>query len=123
MPALLIWTETRDNLLIALRAEGRSWNSIAALLGLSRWAAIQRGQVVGAQKPESIPAMRGTRITGREPLPAGHPVSWAVLTAGTLLAGQEYPYPPLMPCEERDVMAAPPVEVAQVDAPLLEWAA
>lgn len=29
----------------------------------------------------------------REPLPAGHPVSWGALIAGTLLAGTPYPLP------------------------------
>jgi hypothetical protein len=29
----------------------------------------------------------------RLPLPPGHPRSWDLLTAGTLLAGAPYPYP------------------------------
>ena len=113
MAAALIWTKSRDNLLIELRAEGRSWDSIAAMLGLGRWAAIQRGRLVGACKPESPPAQRDTGPTGRDALPAGHPITWGAITAGTLLADMAYPIPPLV--ERRDAAAA--------DAPVVEWAA
>ncbi len=29
----------------------------------------------------------------RPPLPPGHPVSWSLLTDGTVLEGEPYPYP------------------------------
>ena len=91
MPAPLVWTESRDAILIELRAEGRSWDSISALFGISRWAAIQRGRLVGACKPELPALRRDSTDSGREPLPAGHPVSWGAITIGTLLAGLPYP--------------------------------
>lgn len=31
----------------------------------------------------------------REPLPAGHPVTWGAITVGTELAGSDYPLPVL----------------------------
>jgi hypothetical protein len=31
----------------------------------------------------------------RPPLRAGHPISWAALTSGTLLDGVAFPWPPL----------------------------
>ena len=98
MPAPLIWTESRDNLLCGLRAEGRSWDAIATMLGISRWAAIERGRLVGAHKPQPPAGPRGPAAeSGREPLPPGHPASWGAITAGTLLDGAAYPYPPIVP--------------------------
>jgi hypothetical protein len=31
----------------------------------------------------------------RQPLPAGHPVSWGAITKGTVLEGTAYPAPPM----------------------------
>lgn len=94
MPAPLIWTAPRDGLLRGLRAEGRSWDAIAGALGISRWAAIERGRAVGAQKPPAPPRPPPGMSLWREPLPAGHPVSWGAITAGTVLDGMDYPWPP-----------------------------
>ncbi len=99
MPAPLTWTGFADDTLFRLRAEGRSWDGIAAVLGISRWAAIERGRKLGASKPpapHAAPADAGLR----EPLPAGHPVSWGAITAGTTLHGAAYPFPPPGPQDE-----------------------
>jgi hypothetical protein len=37
--------------------------------------------------------MRAVQDPAREPLPAGHPLSWGLITAGTLLEGGRYPMP------------------------------
>ena len=95
MAAPLVWTELRDHVLRALRAEGRSWDVIAAMLGISRWAAIDRGRLVGARKPEpTLPRLTAAQAAeaGREALPPGHPVSWGAITAGTLLDGAANPF-------------------------------
>lgn len=115
MPAPLVWTESRDQKLRELRAEGRSWDTIAAMLGLSRWAAIQRGGLVGAFKPAPPPRLTAAQAAeaGREALAPGHPVSWGAITAGTLLDGMAYPF-------------APPVAgraVPDAGERVLEWAA
>ena len=109
------WTDRRDRILCALREEGRSWDTIAAMLGISRWAVIQRGRLVGACKPEAPePAADAANAqTGREALPAGHPDSWGAITAGTLLDGIAYPFAPLL----EDRAASTP------EARVLEWAA
>lgn len=39
-----------------------------------------------------LPAPEVNEAT-REPLPAGHPVTWGLLTAGSLLEGARYPFP------------------------------
>ena len=101
MPAPLIWTELADETLHSLRAQSRSWDAIAAVLGISRWAAIERGRKIGAQKPTAPPAATAEAAFGpREPLPAGHPVSWGAIIAGTVLDGDAYPFPPPGPVEE-----------------------
>lgn len=126
MTAPIIWTEDRDKLLIALRAEGRSWGSIAALMGISRWSAIERGNQVGARKPELPQGAADSGDSGRPPLPPGDPVSWGAITAGTVLAGAAYPRPPLPPLSERDEAALLHVSAipagADADA-ALAWAA
>ena len=94
MPAPLTWTAPRDTLLRRLRADGQSWEGIAAQMRISRWAVVERGRRIGARKLELPPAPPAADL-GREPLPAGHPIAWQILTAGTLLADSHYPYPPL----------------------------
>ena len=44
MPQKLHWSEAADTILRRLRAEGETWDSIAATFGVSRWTAIERGQ-------------------------------------------------------------------------------
>ena len=107
MPAPLTWTELADDTLFSLRAQGRSWDAIAAVLGISRWAASERGRRIGAQKPPAPPPAEAEE-GAREPLPAGHPVSWGAITAGTVLDGLDYPFPQ---------------PGAQDDDTWLEWAA
>ena len=99
MPEPLIWTEPRDTMLCSQRALGRSWDAISAQLGISRWAAIERGRVLGATKPARTPTAPAGSEAWREALPPGHPISWGAITAGTLLAGEAYPFPPLDECE------------------------
>lgn len=91
MPQKLLWTEPRDIALKRHRAEGASWDEIAAAFGISRNAVIERGRKIGASRPprEAAPSAP----PDRGPLPAGHPLAWGLLTAGTLLAGAPYPHP------------------------------
>ena len=45
-------------------------------------------------KPPIVYVVRGRRAAADcGPLPAGHALSWGAITAGTVLAGSEYPYP------------------------------
>jgi len=91
MPQKLHWSEAADTILRRARAEGHSWDSIAALLGVSRWTAIHRGQRIGARRPP--PDFIPKPDLSRPPLPAGHPCSWGLLVAGTCLQGTPYPDP------------------------------
>jgi hypothetical protein len=64
----------------------------AAALAVSPATAIERGRRIGALRPPVV--MRPTaEDPAREPLPAGHPQAWMVLTAGTWLDGTPYPQP------------------------------
>ena len=92
MPAKLIWTEAQDTQIKRLRVEGASWDTIAAILGVTRWTAIERGRRIGARPPprEFVPPPEDPT---RDPLPAGHPRTWGEITAGTVLEGLPYPLP------------------------------
>jgi len=92
MPQKLCWTAAQDLTIRRMRIEGATWDTIAGALGVSRYTVIQRGRRIGAQRPppELGPPPEDPR---REPLPAGHPRSWAMITDGTLLEGTPYPLP------------------------------
>jgi hypothetical protein len=92
MPKKLIWTDAQDTQIRRLRMEGASWDMIAAILGLARWTTIERGRHIGAQPPprEFVPPPEDP---ARDPLPAGHPRTWSVLTVGTVLENTPYPLP------------------------------
>ena len=92
MPTRFHWTEAQDTQIKRLRAEGATWESIAAVLGLTRWAVIERGRRIGARRPPRELANIREDIA-RDPLPPGHPRSWDVLTAGTVLENTPYPLP------------------------------
>ena len=102
MAAPLVWTAERDAIILGLRAQGRSWDAIAAALGISRWAAIERGRRLGARKPATVRRAPQLLDFGRPALAAGHPVTWGALTAGTVLDCTLYPFPPLGPVEHDD---------------------
>ena len=92
MPQKLHWTEGQDNQIRRLRAEGASWDAVATALGLGRWTVIDRGRRIGVRRPlrQVLPPREDP---GRAPLPAGHPRTWSILTAGTVLEGTPYPLP------------------------------
>ncbi|MEI7709934.1 MAG: AsnC family protein [Rhodospirillales bacterium] len=89
MPKKLVWTDAQDTTIRHLRAEGATWDAIAAVLRLNRWTAIERGRFIGARPPppDFIPPPEDPN---REPLPAGHPTAWNALVRGTGLEGMPY---------------------------------
>jgi hypothetical protein len=92
MPTKLVWTEAQDNQIRRLCAEGASWDKIAAILGFTRWTVIERGHRIGASRPLRA-VVPPPEDPARDPLPAGHPRSWGVITAGTLLENAPYALP------------------------------
>lgn len=99
MPEALTWSQPQDLQLRRMRAEGASWDQIATELRLSRWSVIERGRKFGVSKGmnEQVASANEPLLPnpGREPLPAGHHVSWGALISQTTLHGQSYPWPPL----------------------------
>lgn len=92
MPVKLLWTNAQDTQIRRMRAEGETWEAIGLILGLSRWAVIERGRRINARPPppDFIPVLDDPH---RDPLPAGHPRTWAMMNAGTVLADEPYPMP------------------------------
>jgi hypothetical protein len=103
MPLRINWTEEADTMLLGLRRDGTTWDGIAAAIGVSRNAAIDRGkrllleagspELAAARLPARPAAPRPPPVEDRPPLCAGHPVTWGLLVAGTCLDGAEYPFP------------------------------
>jgi len=109
MPPPLRWTDDRDMLLCTMRENARSWDAIAAALGISRWAAIERAKLLGAHIPlpaHARAAQGPLHDPAREALPAGHPITWGALVAGTLLDGAPYPFPRAQDDEPAQDLAA-----------------
>lgn len=92
MQSLTTWTPAMDARLRGMRAEGLSWDAIAARMGTTRWTTIERGRRIGARRPPPLPREAAEDMS-RPPLPAGHPRTWGLLTDGTVLDGAAYPYP------------------------------
>jgi hypothetical protein len=92
MPKKLVWTDAQDTQIRRLRIEGASWGMIAGVLGITRWTVIERGHRINAMRPprDFVPPPEDP---GRDPLPAGHPRSWGVITAGSVLEDVPYPLP------------------------------
>lgn len=79
-----------------MRAGGATWAAIGVTLGLSRNTIIERGRRIHATGGPSViacPVRPPEEDLNRAVLPAGHPVTWGLLTAGTLL--DSVPYVPL----------------------------
>ena len=104
MPSAIKMSAEQDAAILSMRAAGVSWPAIATVIGCHRNTVFNRARVLGVTArvvrarvlgvtarvvivtPLADPGPRGFR----PPLPAGHPDSWAAITAGTSLAGSPY---------------------------------
>jgi len=110
MPLKHYWAPADDEALRTRCANRQSWDEIAAVLGVSRSTARERGRAIGARRPAPATPLPDAVTLGdpnRDPLPAGHPIAWAVLTEDTALAGAASPWPPLPPAPECDPQLDP----------------
>jgi len=84
MPHARIWTEEADSLIRAMRLERRTWADIGRSLGLSRNTVIERGRRILAVAPplpcKPVQEKIVSDDPNRLPLPAGHPLTWTLLT-------------------------------------------
>lgn len=92
MPDRIIWTPEIDGLIRRRRDENVGWVPIAQELKISRTALKNHALKIGLRiKGVSPPRNTEPKIDlNRPPMPAGNPVSWAILTAGTWLEGTAY---------------------------------
>jgi len=92
MRAHVRWTPELDARLCGLRAAGVTWDGIAQAMTLGRNTVLERGRKIGARRlPPPCPVIEEAR--DRPPRQAGHPATWLLLTSGTVLEGEAYPYP------------------------------
>lgn len=92
MPKKLTWTDAQDIQIKRLRAEGASWDTISASLGITRWTVIERGRRIGARRPPPDFAPP-SEDPARPAMAAGDHRSWGAITQGTVLEGVPYPIP------------------------------
>ena len=92
MLARVRWTAGLDEQLKALRAAGFTWDAVALEMALGRNTVLERGRRIGARKPQPLAraVMEAADRPARSP---GHPTTWGLINAGTVLEGQPYPYP------------------------------
>jgi hypothetical protein len=88
MPAKRLWTVAEDAMIMA---GDRSYTTLANLFGVSRWTVRERARVLGCPRGDVEPAPPSLDDADRPPYPAGHPVTWGLITAGTCLEGVEWP--------------------------------
>jgi hypothetical protein len=85
MPSARKWTKAADVTICEMRAEGTTWAEIARTLGLSRNTVIERGRRLHAEAPPKTPVPVDAALVSddpnRGPLPAGHPLTWGLLTS------------------------------------------
>ena len=93
MPQKHAWNARSDASLARLRKRGFTWETIGFAFGLSRSAVIRRGMLIGLRQPPASRPDPELTNPGRDPLRAGHPLSWGILTAGTLLENAPYTEP------------------------------
>jgi len=93
MPACKTWAKARDEQLRDLREAGLTWDGIAEAMGLGRNTVLERARKIGIRmwRPRAPAALVEAR--DRPPRQAGHPQTWGMITAGTVLEGERYPYP------------------------------
>ena len=93
MRAHVQWTPELDARLRGLREAGVTWDAIAEALGLGRNTVLERGRKIGARRLRPRPMAVVEEARDRPARQAGHPLTWSLLTAGTVLEGEAYPYP------------------------------
>lgn len=83
MPHARVWTKTADVVICDMRLGGSSWAEIGRTLGLSRNTVIERGRRLQAAAPPRVKVITVDAVLedpNRGPLPAGHPLTWGLLT-------------------------------------------
>ncbi len=93
MRAHVRWDAELDDRLLRLRWAGVTWDGIAEAMGLGRNTVLERGRKIGARRKTRGQNAAPEEARDRPARQAGHPLTWGMLTAGTVLDGEAYPYP------------------------------
>jgi hypothetical protein len=86
MPQAREWTQDADRVICEMRGAGETWAAIGRELGLSRNTVIERGRRLRAFAPPRPPPVLKDADEAelddpnRQPLRAGHPLTWGLLT-------------------------------------------
>ena len=89
-PTQVTWTDHQDNTLRHLRHDRASWETIANAIGRPVSTCMDRCRLIGARPPLVISIVAEDISNDRRPLPSGHPMTWGLLTRGTVLEGVQY---------------------------------
>jgi len=82
-----------DGRLRMLRSGGMTWDGIAEAMGLGRNTVLERGRKIGARRlVQPVPCL-SEEARDRPARQAGHPLTWGLLNAGTVLEGEPYHFP------------------------------
>jgi hypothetical protein len=85
MPTARLWTAQADLTIKDMRANGQTWAAIGRSLGLSRNTVIERGRRLRAMAPGKAVKAAVVKLVSDDPnrtaLPAGHPLTWKILTS------------------------------------------
>ncbi len=83
MPQARVWTAAADKVIVEMRGAGETWAEIGRRLGLSRNTVIERGRRLCAAAPVQKKTSKEYDMLedpNRGPLPAGHILTWGLLT-------------------------------------------
>jgi hypothetical protein len=83
MPEAKVWTAATDGVICTMREAGDTWAAIGGALGLSRNTVIERGRRLRAFAPPKVLVVAEKQVSedpNRLPLPAGHPVTWRLIS-------------------------------------------
>ena len=93
----IVWTDQLDQRLVRLREQGSSLRAMARVIGLNRSVVTARAIQLGFDIPKRAkPEVKPTEVPvapTREPLAAGDPLTWSLITHGTCLEGNCYTPP------------------------------
>lgn len=92
MPQAREWTAAADRTICDMRGAGETWAAIGLRLGLSRNTVIERGRRLRAEAPVRVAAVKEYDMLEdpqRGALPAGHPLTWGLLSSEPYPAGDD----------------------------------
>lgn len=86
------WTPAADAKIRQMRGDGATLREIARHFGIARCTVSVRVRALGLPIIDRAkPTSPRPKYDTREPLPAGHPISWDLVTRWTSMAGCRYP--------------------------------